>query len=358
MDEPINPRSPDTFWIAVADARFSTLDILLSTRTPAPVLLFPETSPRLIKHGAHDQDISSVEVENIRRTIQALLMRCGVPSHATPMNQEFYQQCVDEAIRRGYPMDGHRSVRTYLREGAVYSATALAHLDHQPTRIWAALFTSCGLFVDDAASRASEVGYVYQFNDRFIQKEAQHNGVLDALADLLRETSVHFLPIPANLVTTSILNFVTASLLAYETKDMDVLIDAERYPAYARVKSGIGEAYAFLVFSRKMALSGYVQAIPEMIQFLHNMNDILSFYKEEKAGETTNQISLIASRNKTSKFEAFEALAQVTAEQFVQISKILEASPAACNAFKRFVAGYVVFHCSVERYKLADLQLC
>ncbi|KAH7885526.1 isoprenoid synthase domain-containing protein [Phlebopus sp. FC_14] len=285
-------------------------------------------------------------------------MRCGVPSHATPMNQEFYQQCVDEAIRRGYPMDGHRSVRTYLREGVVYSATALAHLDHQPTRIWAALFTSCAIFVDDTASRASEVGYVYQFNGRFIQKEAQHNGVLDALADLLHETPVHFLPVPANLVTTSILNFVTANILEYETKDMDVLIDAERYPTYARVMSGVAEAYAFMVFSRKIALNDYVQAIPEMILFIHNMNDILSFYKEEEAGETTNQISLIASRNKTSKFEAFETLAQVTAEQFVQISKILEASPAACHAFRQFAAGYVAFHTSLERYKLADLQLC
>ena len=86
-------------------------------------------------------------------------------------------------------------------------------------------------------------------------------------------------------------------------------------------------------------------------------SDVLSFYKEERVGETTNQISTLAARNKKSKLETFSELTETTIGLYKRIVKILEGSPEACEAFKHYAAGYVRFHTSTTRYRLEDLDL-
>ena len=121
-------------------------------------------------------------------------------------------------------MDGDQSVRTFLREGVVYAATAGTHLPHRPTQIWIALYTSCAIYVDEAADLfIEEMPKIYLFNDRFIGNEPQGNGVLDAFADVMRRASDLYRPVASHLITTSTLNFVTANLLEYETGSMKVL---------------------------------------------------------------------------------------------------------------------------------------
>jgi len=120
-------------------------------------------------------------------------------------------------------VDGDQSVRTFLREGVVYAANAGLHLPHRPTQIWIALYTSCAIFVDETADYfPEEIPNIYLFNDRFIGKKPQGNGVLDAFADIMRQVSDLYLPVASHLITTSTLNFVTANLLEYETRTMKV----------------------------------------------------------------------------------------------------------------------------------------
>ncbi|KAH0831846.1 isoprenoid synthase domain-containing protein [Lanmaoa asiatica] len=297
-------------------------------------------------------------IQTARGNICSLLEQCNVLYEVTPFDEDLYQECINDAIRRGYPVDGNPSVRTYLREGVVYAATAGVHLPHRPTQTWIALYTSCAIFVDDAVnSFLEEMPNIYLFNERFIRNEPQGNGVLDAFADIMRRASELYHPVASHLITTSTLNFVTANLLEHETRSMKISSAAHQYPTYQRTMSGVAEAYAFMVFPREVPLNDYIQAIPEMTQFIHNTNDVLSFYKEERVGETTNQISTLAARTKKSKLEAFGELTETTIGLFKRIVKILEGSPRACEAFKHYTAGYVRFHTSIVRYQLEDLDL-
>ena len=86
-------------------------------------------------------------------------------------------------------------------------------------------------------------------------------------------------------------------------------------------------------------------------------SDVLSFYKEELAGENSNHISMVAVRSKVSKLEAFKQEAETVTDLYWRILRILEGCTEACHAFRSFVVGYFHFHFSVERYKLADLDL-
>ncbi|KAF8443150.1 isoprenoid synthase domain-containing protein [Boletus edulis BED1] len=297
-------------------------------------------------------------IQAARENIGSLLEQCNVPYKIIPFDEHLYQDCVDDATRRGYLVDGDQSVLTFLREGVVYAATAGAHIPHRPTQIWIALYTSCAIYVDEAADLFPEVlPDVYLFNDRFICKETQGNGVLDAFADVMRRASDLYRPVAAPLIITATQNFVTANLLEYETRSMKISSAAERYPIFQRTLSGVAEAYAFMVFPWEIPLNDYIQAIPEMTLFIHNVNDVLSFYKEELVSETTNQVSTLAARANKSKLETFGELTERTIGLYKTVVKILEGSPEACEAFKRYTAGYVYFHTSIKRYRFADLDL-
>jgi hypothetical protein len=84
-------------------------------------------------------------------------------------------------------------------------------------------------------------------------------------------------------------------------------------PDYLRCKSGIGEGYAAGIFKsteeQNLPLKKYVKALPDLTFFTVRlvdltlgldlktgsqsvMNDLLSFYKEERAGETYNFVHL------------------------------------------------------------------
>lgn len=84
---------------------------------------------------------------------------------------------------------------------------------------------ACGIFVDEVDNHfPEEMSNVYLFNTRFIRKEPQGNGILDAFADVIRRASDLYPPIASHLITTSALNFVTANLLEHETGCMKVLL--------------------------------------------------------------------------------------------------------------------------------------
>lgn len=91
--------------------------------------------------------------------------------------------------------------------------------------------------------------------------------------------------------------------------------------------------------------------------FIYDFSDVLSFYKEERVGETTNQISTLAARAKKSKLETFSELTDMTIDFYRRIVNILERSPEACEAFKHYTSGYIRFHTSTTRYRLEDLNL-
>ncbi|KAF8834117.1 terpenoid synthase, partial [Paxillus ammoniavirescens] len=225
------------------------------------------------------------------------------------------------------------------------------------------------------------------FNDRFVRGEKQGNTVLDALTDLLRDAPRVFGgPVPANLVTTSTLDFITATMIEVETNDMQISAMAKQYPYDQRIMSGVGKAYVFMVFPADIPFEEYIQAMPDIAFFicavkqalkLHSLlPDLLSFYKEELVEESTNFIAMIATRKGISRVEAFEELAGNTVELYRRIISILEDSPQpglgsmtgmACRdnegtsrareAFKQFAAGFILFHLSSERYRLMEVGL-
>ncbi|KAF8957808.1 isoprenoid synthase domain-containing protein [Flammula alnicola] len=295
--------------------------------------------------------------EVIRNIIGDLLIKCQIPYVVTPYDQELHDLCCAVARERGYPMGTDRSVPSllpFIQSGVIIASVAYGHLESEATRVFISLYTAFLVYVDDAYQR--DVQRVSVFNERFVLREPQEDPVLDGLADWLHEIPKHYERVAANIILTATLNLINASLLEFQTKGMQASIYAKGYPGFTRAMSGASEAYALMIFPPTVPLQSYIQALPELVAYIGYGNDVLSFYKEELAGETVNYISVLARCHGLSKMEAFERLATDVVGAQTQISVILETDKEAFEAWQKFKAGYVGFHTSFDRYLLDDLM--
>lgn len=86
------------------------------------------------------------------------------------------------------------------------------------------------------------------------------------------------------------------------------------------------------------------------------VNDILSFYKEELAGETVTYVHLLREvRHKETELEVIYDLIDEAVGLSEEISTLLAGE--AKETWERYKTGYISFHLFDSRYKLSDLFL-
>ncbi|KAG1804669.1 isoprenoid synthase domain-containing protein [Suillus subaureus] len=295
-------------------------------------------------------------IANIRQTIVKFLQRCGLQYTPVMIDQTLHTKCCQEAINRGFPMsDGDYSIRPYMHIGVAMSTIAYGHLTDCTTKMWICLFTAVGICIDDTLNRGQKMDDVYRFNERFSNCQAQGDPVLNAWDVLLREAPRHYSPLVSNLIITSALDFVSGLLLEYETKDMGVSKEAPLYPEYSRLLSGLAHGFGFFVFPSTVPLQEYIQCMPDLMFFLNHTNDIISYYKEEIEGDTTNYLSLVAASRGSTKQDALYEVISKTVQAHHNILKCLEPHPEAYEAYAKCCHGYINFHTALRRYKLKDI---
>ncbi|KAJ7511372.1 isoprenoid synthase domain-containing protein [Mycena galericulata] len=185
-----------------------------------------------------------------------------------------------------------------------------------------AKLTAIALILDDSIEDETVYGEIIQFSHKLYFGEAQENGMLALYHENIKELSEVYgndvvlrdlavVPwityIDACLIEKSIftserkfastgnmpLVSLPSGLNRYST-DLDVL--ALKFPHYLRSKSGASEAYAAGIFKastdQNIPLARFIRVLPDLTFFIDIMNDILSFHKEELAGETYNLIHL------------------------------------------------------------------
>ncbi|KII92799.1 hypothetical protein PLICRDRAFT_122793 [Plicaturopsis crispa FD-325 SS-3] len=295
-------------------------------------------------------------LQDTRDVITSFLARCEIPYIHQKYDYEFEAATRAEGARCGYSLEGPQSIAgPYIRLGVMMATTSYGHLPDIRGRIFVCLYAAYIMYADDVFSK--DVSAVTEFNERFVRRQPQTDKVLNDLADLLVRLPEYFGRIPANIIVSSCLDFVTALLVEHETEGMPLDPYARNYPDFSRRMSGTGEACAVWIFPADLPFRSYVQAIRDIVIFINGGNDLLSFYKEESAGEDVNQVSLIAKSRNITKTEALRLLEDEVVTAYDNTVHILAPHEGALRAFKQFCQGYVTFHSSVQRYKLYELNL-
>ncbi|KAG1736533.1 isoprenoid synthase domain-containing protein [Suillus lakei] len=294
---------------------------------------------------------------NIRQAVGNFLQRCGLQymDIDIAIDEGFYSELYQEAINRGFPMDGDYSVRAYMNIGAAMS-NAYAHHPDPAIRMWICLFSVVGICIDDMADKGKDLVHVYSFNDRFTRCEPQGNLILSLFDVLLRDVVRQYSPPVSNLIVTSSLNFVSSYLLDNETKNMQISAHAPLYPEYLRLMSGVPDPFTFCIFPSTLPLREYIQCIPHINIIVNHTNDILSCYKEEIEGETTTYLIHMAASRALTPRDALHEVIEKTVQSHHYILESLRPHTEAYDAYVSWFAGYVKFHAVSRRYMMEEVM--
>ncbi|KAJ7624323.1 terpenoid synthase [Mycena polygramma] len=186
-----------------------------------------------------------------------------------------------------------------------------------------AKLTAIAILIDDSIEDESVHGEIVQFSHKLYLGEEQENRMLALYHQNITELSAVYEKdtVLRGLATVPWINYIDACLMEKQIFDAEVRFNsranvalasnstelkaprssnveglAVKFPHYLRSKSGIAEAYAAAIFKankeQHFPLTKYIKVLPDLTFYIEVMNDLLSFHKEEIAGETYNLIHL------------------------------------------------------------------
>ncbi|KAK2464938.1 hypothetical protein APHAL10511_003014 [Amanita phalloides] len=283
----------------------------------------------------------------VRRLVRNFLQNCGVPVIREKFDFSELSAATYKMLWQdfGYPLDDvtvSRRFKPYLEFAVVGVGLSYPHIKDVATRSLIAAHAAMFLNIDDFFS--DKPGVVEEFNTRFVNGRPQEHPLLETFARLLRCVPKGRDPVLADMIIQSSMAFITSLAIEYHLKHVN-LSHGIQLANPLRIMSGLSAAYILFVFPPNSSPQTYLSLLPLMIDFVNLSNDVLSFYKEELAGETTNHISIRARTNGTDKL--------------CELGKAIDESINAYQQFKDIYpecwTGYLRYHIQVPRYKLLEL---
>ncbi|EIW83041.1 terpenoid synthase [Coniophora puteana RWD-64-598 SS2] len=302
--------------------------------------------------------ISSEDFQAIRVIFQDLFNQYDIPypsSGSVLLDPSYYSDCCAYAFSKGYSVTPSSEVHRHIQIGSIMGQLAYGHLPDRAAQIYVAMFTAVLVWIDDVAQ--SDVERARSFCGCFINGRPQPDPGLELVAQTLHDAAKLYAPVQAAMIVNSALNFINGSVLEYDLRDMKLSPEAPEYPYFVRTLTGIAEAFAIMVFPSDVPFETYIQALPSIMVFANVTNDVLSFYKEELAGENINYVSRAAFARGVSKVTALRTIANETISADRRARKVLDADKQTREAYARFREGFTLFHVASRRYKLDDLGL-
>ncbi|KAJ7618764.1 isoprenoid synthase domain-containing protein [Roridomyces roridus] len=207
-------------------------------------------------------------------------------------------------------------------------------------------------YIDDVAPRSSLESY-----QRLLLAGGAQPGPLTHLHTVLGDLYTHWEPVLANLMVSALMDLISATVLEgrEDIIHMELRPTAKTWPSYMRVKSGTGPGFACALFPLVMHpnITDFIQALPDMEEYMCLMNDILSFHKEDLAGETTNYVFTRAQVEGKDPKRVLAEMAKEVTVVHQRIAATLDGFPEALATWVSFEHGFIAWHLKLERYKLA-----
>ncbi|KAJ7816862.1 isoprenoid synthase domain-containing protein [Mycena olivaceomarginata] len=269
-----------------------------------------------------------------------------------------------------------------------------------------AKLTALVTLIDDSIEDEAVYAAIAQFSQKRYLGEAQQNGMLGLYHKSMKELSEIYGndAVLRGVAVVPWITFIDGCLMEKDiltaerelanghdlsrlgrTTDLEAL--ALKFPEYLRLKNGVAEAYTAGIFKATkdqiFPLRRYIKVLPDVTFFINAMNDVLSFHKEELAGETYNLIhlrtrSLSASgergsgnAGKWTHYDTFQLLCEELRQAIRRIDGSLrlgecersmrgdpgmdgidELDIQLAKQWRGFRDGYVSWHLECRRYKL------
>ncbi|KAF8066673.1 isoprenoid synthase domain-containing protein [Lyophyllum atratum] len=265
-----------------------------------------------------------------------------------------------------------RNLRSPRLEKTVHLAASLIELAFHGCTLEEkkniALFNWYIIYVDDAVLVNPRPFIEFQY--RFTLGLPQLDPVLDAFAAVLHALSSSYPPLQANLILSAAFEFVSASCIEPQLALANSrakgpklpaalkVKEATRFPLFLRERTGLGVPGALMLFSPSQPIEflDCFRALGDMSFWIAAVNDLLSFFKEQLAGETATYIHARAEAEGRSPLRVFATLKDELSAASRNITRALGADLAAVETWRMFEYGVVAWHLENDRYRLHELD--
>ncbi|KAJ7758741.1 isoprenoid synthase domain-containing protein [Mycena metata] len=296
---------------------------------------------------------------SISETTRSFLQRIRyIPPQTNESRRKELVSALQETLLswRVLPAANSSSIYSICQHSAAMAELSYPHHDFD-TQLQIAKFTWFLIYVDDLSSNMPSA--LEDFQLKLLRHEAPEDPVLQHFTGHLMDMYRFWDRLPANCITSAALEFITGCALEIHTeiRKIELALSSTSWPYFLRARTGVAPAYAVMIFRTLSGnMSRYMQVIADVCLFIDLTNDVLSFHKEEVAGETRNYIH---NRAGVSRKLPTNVLAEV-AEEAVAAQNRVTAALRACrsegiHAWETFVQGYVAFHLTQDRYRLNEL---
>ncbi|KAI0724949.1 Trichodiene synthase-domain-containing protein, partial [Fomitopsis betulina] len=300
------------------------------------------------------EQIASVSREAVRNLID------GLHFNEFSASRDFkLESHVVEKIR-SWGADMLDLLRPYIPAATILAITCYAHIDDIDIKVQIVLFSSIVIAMDDPSVLSTPP--VRNFHRRLCLGAAHDDpGVVGRLLEVLLKKWDFYPDFSSTSIFTSVSQFVNGCLLEQISGESQLAGSSDAMPfiAYRRNMSGLAEAFAYFIWDKKRFphVEAYMQAIPDICWYQNHANDVLSFYKEELAGETGNYMSDRARSSGKSVQDTLQDVVDETIVTVERIRNILGEGPVR-DAWESFASGWIAFHTHSPRYRLKELIDC
>ncbi|KAJ3486198.1 hypothetical protein NLI96_g4414 [Meripilus lineatus] len=238
----------------------------------------------------------------------------------------------------------------------VFIATAAYH--HTPPEVQAeiALYTYIVTIIDDNRVDATAL---QQYVPRLCTGSTQLHPVLGWLADVCNKLGEHYPVFGSYTAFSGSVDFISSELHMRDGKtNLPENLRQLSIPhlKYLREQTGISRAFGAFIWPKVEFPEAieYIQALPDTSELIYSLNDVLSYYKERKEGETSILILGLATASSITELEEIRELVNRLHSLFANIREVLGTGKAR-DAWECFLVGYFRFHLADPRYRLAEI---
>ncbi|TCD65127.1 terpene cyclase [Steccherinum ochraceum] len=317
-------------------------------------LTLPPASVHSVPTNKATPVVSQISNVRKRELLLDLIKSTGVANH-------FHWNGVDSAVKsrsleivKTWNLGlSDKVLEKYLEVGLVMATTAYRHTPFD-AKVFIAVYTCCVTLTDDNIMTNEMIS---ESCSRLFGGEPQLHPILTALIGCLTTARLHYSTCMTNTIAMSTVDFLSSEMFLRDEGGSDLQVpEAATFVDYLRWKTGIGEGYAAFIWPESLfpKNKSFIQTIPDAAQFICLLNDVFSFHKEDKVGETDNYVSQRTRVLHQTALETLEETVKRVIAIDARIKTILGDTPER-RAWEIFAAGYTEFHLYTPRYFLKEL---
>ncbi|KUJ09761.1 terpenoid synthase [Mollisia scopiformis] len=296
---------------------------------------------------------TQVSVADYKNLIQTFLRSASFKLPAFEGDELFTQKVLSFCLSQDLP-----SASIPATAATASAAAKYFYPSHPPpTQFLLAKFLALTLIIDDLGEDILDG--MKNYRTKLLLRQPIGTKAVQSLFDVVSEAGEIYGGWAADMLFKSCLEYLSANALEVEQKGrLHPLRSTPNFAAYLRVKSGIGESFAMLIFDECKEGCEYLVLVPELMRFMEDVNDMMSFYKECMVGdEQENSLCLHARSKGQSLLRSLEEYRTSALACMERIRDLLTENEGLRMRVEEFMMGYMGFHYTDSRYRLGELGL-